>query len=157
LIGEAGNDRLAGGLGIDEMTGGSGRDAFVLDYNFATYDPTNPTTPDKITDFHVGSLHTSYASLDPESDRLDLSAALDAMGFTGTTALEAFGQGYLYVVQHGAAGEDGFGTTVYLGEFGDEFNGYRPAVAVADLVGVEAYELNCSGYVNGQYVSHFIV
>lgn len=107
-----------------------------------------------IRDFSLGAsitLQPRWAT----RDVIDLSAALDTSTFQGTTAYEAFSQGYVYLVQHGTPGEVGFGTTVYLDRNGsaDDY-GYQNDVALVDVQGVAARELS-TGY--GYYQGNFIV
>jgi len=63
LVGAAGNDRITGGTGADLLTGAAGADTFVY---LSTRD-----AGDSITDFV------------PATDRIDLSALLAAIGYTG--------------------------------------------------------------------------
>lgn len=67
LSGTAGDDRISGGIGADVLTGGAGADVFV-------YTSTRDGT-DIITDFVPGT------------DRIDLSALLANIGYTGNNAI----------------------------------------------------------------------
>ena len=67
LIGTAGDDRITGGPGADVLTGGAGADTFVY---LSTRDAS-----DRITDFM------------PATDRIDLSALLFSIGYTGSDAI----------------------------------------------------------------------
>ena len=64
LAGGAGDDTIYASQGNDVLTGGSGADQFVFG--------KEPWSPNRITDFTVGS------------DKLDLSALLQAAGYTGS-------------------------------------------------------------------------
>lgn len=141
LIGGGGNDRIEGGAGTDTLSGGEGRDIFVASLTaFAHHNPP----PDIVNDFDpTGSLR----------DAVDLRGVLALTSFTGTTVAQAFSQGYVYLVQHGVAGEDGFGTRVYVDKNGSAPDGhYTHAAAVMDLMGVAADQLGTNAY-----ASHFIV
>lgn len=67
LVGTAGDDRITGGIGSDVLTGGAGADTFV-------YTSTRDAL-DRITDFVPGT------------DRLDLQALLDSVGYSGHNAI----------------------------------------------------------------------
>lgn len=67
LVGTAGNDRITGGAGADLLTGGVGSDNFVY---LSTRD-----AGDRITDFSPGT------------DRIDLSALLASIGYSGSNAI----------------------------------------------------------------------
>jgi len=67
LVGTAGDDRLTGGAGADVLTGGAGADTFVYQ--------SMRDAGDRITDFSPGT------------DRIDLSALLASMGYTGSNAI----------------------------------------------------------------------
>ncbi|MBA4261984.1 MAG: hypothetical protein C0443_08235 [Comamonadaceae bacterium] len=67
LLGTAGNDRITGFAGADVLTGGAGADTFV-------YTSTRDAG-DRVTDFVPGT------------DRIDLSALLASMGYTGGNAV----------------------------------------------------------------------
>jgi len=67
LTGTAGDDRINGGVGADVLTGGAGADTFVY--------TSLRDAGDRITDFAPGT------------DRIDLSALLAAIGYTGSNAL----------------------------------------------------------------------
>lgn len=79
LVGTDGNDRIAGESGRDNITTGAGND--ILIYNSIV------DGGDIITDFEVGS------------DRIDLSAVLASLGYTGSDPLA---DGYVVVVPRGA-------------------------------------------------------
>jgi len=67
LVGTAGDDRITGGTGGDVLTGAAGADTFVY---LSTRD-----AGDRITDFVSGT------------DKIDLSALLTAIGYTGSDPL----------------------------------------------------------------------
>ena len=67
LMGTPGDDRITGGAGADVLTGGAGADTFVY---LSLRD-----AGDRITDFVPGT------------DRLDLSALLQSIGYTGADAM----------------------------------------------------------------------
>ena len=135
LIGDTGSDVLDGGFGRDVMFGGYGRDRFVISegglYDF-----------DTIRDFDANPF---------SGDVMDLRALFDKYtDFTGTTADQAWSQGYLYFVQHGNPGEAGFGTTVYIdpnGKAPDEptYYGQTYDIKVANLEGVSHSQISSSG------------
>jgi predicted extracellular nuclease len=64
LVGTAGDDRITGGIGADTLTGGAGADTFVYQ--------SIRDAGDRITDFL------------PATDRIDLSALLASIGYTGS-------------------------------------------------------------------------
>jgi Ca2+-binding RTX toxin-like protein len=139
MKGGNGNDTLVAGLGADIMIGGAGRDTFVVSGG-GHYGEL-----DRITDFQAGG---GYAV----RDLIDLRQALAGSDFTGHTALEAFQQGYIYLVQHGTPGEEGFGTMVMLDRNGSAPDyGYYSDVALVDLVGIAKDQLAI-----GYYGSNFI-
>ena len=68
------NDRVIGGAGADQMTGGTGNDVFVFSRDSATPDAPGSAT-DMITDFAIGG------------DRFDLGAfSLDLAGLQALLA-----------------------------------------------------------------------
>lgn len=67
LLGTAGDDRITGGAGADVLTGGAGADTFVYQ--------SIRDAGDRITDFVPGT------------DRIDLSALLASLGYTGSNAI----------------------------------------------------------------------
>lgn len=81
LIGGAGADTLNASQGPDVLTGGGGADAFAW--------AAQPWSPARITDFHAGE------------DRLDLSALLQAAGYSGT---DPVADGYVLLFDDGAGG-----------------------------------------------------
>ncbi len=144
LKGGDGHDTLVGGSGTDVMIGGAGRDTFVVSGSGGYY----YGGVDRVTDFQVGN--GAYYS---EFDRIDLREALASSTFTGTHAYEAFQQGYIYFVEHGTPGEEGFGTTVYMDRNGSAADyGYHVDVALVSLDGVAADSLRL-GYYNGHFIA----
>jgi Ca2+-binding RTX toxin-like protein len=123
LGGDKGDDVLEGGLGLDYLLGGSGADRFVLTENDAT---------DVIFEFSAA-----------EGDKIDIAALLDRFtDFAGTTAAQAFSQGYIYLVQHGTQGNTDFVTTVHVdpnggthgaGDFAAVELAYIPAADLTSL------------------------
>lgn len=143
LKGGDGNDTLVGGSGADVMVGGAGRDTFVVSGGGYYYGGI-----DRVTDFQVGT-GAYYSTF----DRIDLREALASSTFTGSTAYEAYQQGYLYFVEHGTPGEEGFGTTVYMDRNGSAPDyGYHVDVALVNLEGVAADALRI-GYYNGHFIA----
>ncbi|MBT9463109.1 ExeM/NucH family extracellular endonuclease [Hydrogenophaga sp.] len=67
LVGTAGDDHITGGAGADVITGNAGADTFI-------YTSTRDAA-DRITDFA------------PATDRIDISALLQGIGYTGSNAI----------------------------------------------------------------------
>ncbi len=67
LVGTPGDDRISGGAGADVITGNAGADTFI-------YTSTRDAA-DRITDFVPGT------------DRIDISALLQGIGYTGSNAI----------------------------------------------------------------------
>jgi predicted extracellular nuclease len=111
LVGTDGNDRITGGPGRDNITTEAGND--ILVYESVT------DGGDIVTDFEVGA------------DRIDLSALLTSLGYTGS---DPFTDGYVVVVPRGAL------TMVLLDTDGD--TGRSPARPFILLQGVGAAALN---------------
>ena len=143
LKGGDGNDVLVAGSGSDVMIGGAGRDTFVVHAS----SPYQYGPIDRITDFETGGAYYSTR------DIIDLREALAGSDFAGHTALEAFQQGYIYLVQHGTPGEEGFGTRVMLDRNGSapDYN-YHHDVALVDLVGIAKDQLHV-GYYGGNFIA----
>jgi hypothetical protein len=86
-------------------------------------------------------------------DMIKLGDALQGSTFTGTSAVEAFEQGYIYLVQNGQPGDENFGTTVYMDRNGHATDyHYHHDVALVKLEGIAANEL-----VVHYYNSNFIL
>ncbi|MCR5873950.1 type I secretion C-terminal target domain-containing protein [Phenylobacterium sp. J426] len=81
LIGGSGADTLHASQGPDVLTGGAGPDVFAW--------TVQPWSPARVTDFVVGE------------DRLDLSALLDAAGYTGS---DPVADGYVLLFDDGQGG-----------------------------------------------------
>ncbi|HEY8571475.1 Calx-beta domain-containing protein [Phenylobacterium sp.] len=81
LVGTANNDTLISSQGSDVLTGGGGADYFVFG--------KENWSPAKITDFVHGT------------DKIDLRALFDAVGYTGT---DPFAAGYMRLIDDGAGG-----------------------------------------------------
>jgi Ca2+-binding RTX toxin-like protein len=144
--GGAGNDQVDGGLGVDVLIGGEGRDVFIL--GFANSSPWGaPQAPDTIADFESGRGQPASAP----HDVIWLRDVLNGTTFRGTTVKQAFDQGYVYLVQHGSRGQEGFGTTVYIDRNGKAAD-IAPDLAVADVLGVGKDELTY-----GYYNPHFMM
>ena len=140
MKGGDGNDTLVAGSGADVMIGGAGRDTFVVTGS-GYYGGL-----DRITDFQAGG---GYAV----RDLIDLRQALAGSDFAGHTALEAFQQGYIYLVQHGTPGEEGFGTYVMMDRNGSAPDyGYYSDVALVDLAGIAKDQL-AIGYYGGNFIA----
>lgn len=150
LDGGTGSDVLDGGYGWDTMTGGAGRDLFV----YSEHATGAYADLDTITDFDGNPF---------SGDMIDLRQLFDKFtNFAGTTADQAWAQGYLYFVQHGNPGEAGFGTTVYIDRNGsapDEPGYYGAAadIAVVRLAGVSHSDI--SSYDGSHYglANNFLV
>lgn len=111
LVGSAGDDRLIGGGGADRLTGGLGADLFVYQ--------NSRDAADTITDFSPGS------------DKLDLSALLQSLGWNGSDAVS---EGWLRVI------DSAQGAVVQIDSDGPaSANSWRP---LATLTGVSAAQLN---------------
>jgi len=142
LGGGDGSDRLEGGRGLDTLAGGAGRDYFVAGFSGSGW-PGQNHQPDIVTDWNPFNY-----------DSIDLRAVLDQTLFTGSKVAEAFGQGYVYLVQHGVYGDPDYRTTVHI-----DYNGAaadlasRPDVAVFDLVGIGIHQLNTTS----DYIANFLV
>jgi Ca2+-binding RTX toxin-like protein len=140
LNGSFGNDVLDGGTGSNYLIGGAGRDVFVISErpHQGPYYPEYNT----IADFNGNPF---------SGDTIDLRQLFDKYtNFTGTTADQAWAQGYLYFVEHGKPGEAGFGTTVYIdpnGKAPDEpsYYGIPYDIRVVDLAGVAHSQISSSG------------
>jgi Ca2+-binding RTX toxin-like protein len=97
LNGGAGDDVLNGGGGPDFLFGGEGADRFVISER-------DGFSPELITDFSPD-----------QGDKIDLVKLLNEhTNFTGTTAAEAFSQGYIYFVQYGTPGPWGASDSDYF-------------------------------------------
>lgn len=140
MHGQGGDDFLDGGRGRDTLSGGSGADTFYFagaDYNASMF--VVPSM-DTITDFERGI------------DKIDLRTVMDLTNYAGSSASEAIAQGYIYFVQHGTAGQPGFGTTVYVDKDGGT---HSPAQilavfdqeAIVDLKGVAANQLAAGDFI----------
>lgn len=154
LSGGGGGDVLVGGRGHDVLTGGAGIDrfAFTAADVITLAHNAGPLTwfsesyeTDRITDFAPGGVAGRPREI------LNLASLIaDKTDFAGTSSAEAVAQGYIYWVQHGAPGQPGFGTTVYVDRDGGTHQP-NPALAgadfaVADLDGVAAAELGADNF-----------
>jgi len=158
ILGGSGADLIEGGTGADTLTGGADADTFVFTEAAKTTGSVpivNPITgqqgtitvqvsvTDKITDFQTGQVKSGglfeFGTQPGVSDKLDFSSLIDARtNFAGTTALQAFQQGYIYLVQHGTEGQPGFGTTVMLDLNGGAHTDAANNFAIVDLEGVRS-------------------
>lgn len=145
MKGGEGGDTLVAGSGFDTMIGGAGRDIFVVNAGGYHYGGL-----DRITDFEARSSAGHYPV---RMDMIKLGEALQGSTFAGTSAVEAFQQGYIYLKQTGQPGDEDFGTTVYMDRNGHAADyGYYSDVALVKLDGVAANEL-----VVHYYNSNFIL
>ncbi len=147
LDGGAGSDRMDGGKGQDTLTGGEGRDYFSslpedLSWNAHSH------AWDVITDFNP------YGSTD--RDCIDLRLIMDQTTFTGTTAQQAYDQGYLRLSQYQHIDDYGnvtHGTIIVVDKNGSEANVRGAGIAnVFMLEGVQTHELSFTAF-----AGHFLV
>lgn len=110
LTGGAGNDTITGGLSADVITGGAGADTFVY--------TRMSDAGDRITDFVPGT------------DRIQLAAALAAVGYTGSNA---FGDGFVKLVNTAA------GLSLQIDTDGNA--GPAPGRPLTTLTGVSAAQI----------------
>jgi Ca2+-binding RTX toxin-like protein len=145
LNGGDGTDRLDGGKGRDVLTGGGGRDVFVADLNGNAWNSNN-YQPDVVTDFTGGY---SYGR-----DQVDLGPILAKTLFAGSSAYEAYQQGFVYLTAYYDPATSTYGTRVMVDHNGHapDLGGGMGDIAVLELQGVSPSELSFYGY-NG----HFIV
>jgi len=147
LDGGAGSDRIDGGKGMDTLTGGEGRDFFVAGPDDVAWNAHSHAW-DVITDFNP------YGSTD--RDCIDLRLIMDQTSFTGTTAQEAYEQGYLRLSQYQRiddAGNITYGTVIVVDKNGDAPQTHGEGVAnVFLLEGVQSHELSFTAF-----ASHFLV
>ncbi|HVA13796.1 MAG TPA: type I secretion C-terminal target domain-containing protein [Stellaceae bacterium] len=110
ITGGIGNDTLVAGHGADVLTGGGGSDTFVF--------PVLPWNSGQITDFH------------PATDKIDLTGALGAIGYTGSNPIA---DGYVAFVAVGGS------TNVYV----DSHNPSNPGLTlITTLDGVSPASLS---------------
>lgn len=143
-----GADRIEGFEGADRLTGGKGADEF--EYSAEDFIPGTVTIAGFPIGIDVFEMDTITDFNGAAGDKIDLAALFfSASSFSGTPA-DAVNNGYVYWVQHGAVGQPGFGTTVYV-----DLNGGAHTVmdslfgqnfALADLEGVAANQLNSSHF-----------
>jgi Ca2+-binding RTX toxin-like protein len=140
-----GRDVFVGGRGSDTMVGGADTDTFKFNASDLVtvphpifYGQTYQTVEmDRILDFNA-----------PQGDRIDLMSLLDeATNFYGGSAQDAVSQGYLYWVQHGNPGEEGYGTTIYLDRNGFGADSAVGDIAVVDLAGVGADQIGAQQFI----------
>jgi Ca2+-binding RTX toxin-like protein len=145
--GGAGSDRIEGGKGVDTLIGGEGRDFFMSRPDEVVWHAHSHQW-DVVTDFNP------YGSTD--RDCIDLRLILDQTTFTGTTAQQAYDQGYLSLSQYQRIDENGNitrGTIIVADSNGSEPQ-YRGA-GVANvflLEGVQTHELSFT-----TFAGHFLV
>ena len=139
---------LDGGAGPDTLTGGAGRDLFLIN------DMSFGDGGDFIVDFEPHS----PAGNDFLGDTIDISALMDQFtSFTGTNADQAWAQGYLYFKSYGEQGTPYFGTSVYIDLNGRAPDGEIPDFQVARLNQVAPDQLGAIGQEFFGYSHHFIV
>ena len=147
VSGNAGNDRIDGGKGQDTLTGGAGRDHFMAGPDDVAWNAHSHAC-DVITDFNP------YGSVDRDS--IDLRLIMDATEFTGTTAQEAYDQGFLRLQQYQRIDEAGnvtHGTIVVVDKNGSAPQHHGEGVAnVFLLEGVQMHELSFTAF-----AGHFLV
>jgi Ca2+-binding RTX toxin-like protein len=146
LDGGAGDDRMDGGKGQDRLTGGEGRDYFIANPGDLSWN-AHAHAWDVITDFTPGGW---------PRDCIDLRLIMDATTFTGTTAQQAYDQGYLKLSQYQRIDEDGtvtHGTIIVVDKNGAEPEYRGQGVAnVFLLEGVQTHEISFTAF-----ASHFLV
>jgi len=151
VYGGFGNDVIYGDRGSDLMAGGGGRDTFV--FTERPFQGYYYSERDVITDFNGNPF---------SGDKIDLRQLFDKYtNFTGTTADQARGQGYLYFVEQAGPGGAGFGTTVYIdpnGNAADPSSPYVPHdMAVVHLEGVSRSQISSIGSEFYGYQYNFLV
>jgi Ca2+-binding RTX toxin-like protein len=146
LDGGAGSDRMDGGKGQDTLTGGEGRDFFMASPDDVAWNAHSHQW-DIITDFTPGGW---------PRDCIDLRLIMDQTSFTGTTAQQAYDQGYLSLSQYQRIDEDGtitHGTIIVVDKNGSEPEYHGQGVAnVFLLEGVQTHEISFTAF-----ASHFLV
>jgi len=137
LDGGAGADVLEGNRGADVMTGGAGRDKFYVGQSW--YAPFEGRPEDVITDFNP-------ARVGAHQDKIGLGYALIATDFFNgnATVADAFAQGYVQLYQHGAQGQPGFGTSIWIDSNGAQWGG--DFYCIADVAGVPLQLLNTADH-----------
>jgi hypothetical protein len=133
------------------MSGGAGRDTFVF-----------TDRPLQGYYYHERDIITDFNGNPFSGDKIDLRALFDKYtNFTGTTADQAWAQGYLYLVERDPA-DAGFGTTVYIDPNGNAADGSTPYgmahdIAVVHLEGTSRSSI--SSYDGSSYglSSNFLV
>lgn len=147
LDGGAGIDRIDGGKGGDTLTGGEGRDFFTAGPGDVAWNAHSHQW-DVITDFNP------HGSTD--RDCIDLRLILDQTSFTGTTAQQAYDEGYLRLSQYQRiddAGNITYGTIIVVDKNGSESQTHGEGIAnVFLLEGVQTHELSFTAY-----AGHFLV
>lgn len=147
LDGGAGSDRLDGGKGQDTLTGGEGRDYFIAGADDVAWNAHSHVW-DVVTDFNP------YGSTD--RDCLDLRLVMDQTTFTGTTAQQAYDQGYLRLSLYQHFDDQGnvtYGTIVVVDRNGAEANVHGAGIAnVFLLEGVQPSEISFTAF-----AGHFLV
>jgi Ca2+-binding RTX toxin-like protein len=145
--GGAGSDRIEGGKGVDTLSGGEGRDFFMSRPDEVVWNGHSHQW-DVVTDFNP------YGSTD--RDCIDLRLILDQTTFTGTTAQQAYDQGYLSLSQYQRIDENGnitHGTIIVVDKNGSESQYHGEGVAnVFLLEGVQTHELSFT-----TFAGHFLV
>jgi Ca2+-binding RTX toxin-like protein len=148
LDGGAGVDRLEGGKGMDTLTGGEGRDFFLARPDEVAWNAHSHVW-DVITDFNP------YGSAD--RDCIDLRLLMDQTQFTGTTAQQAYEQGFLRLSQYQRIDDNGnitHGTVIVVDQNGSASNGHGGAgiANVFLLEGVQTHEMSFTAF-----AGHFLV
>ncbi len=159
LLGGSGHDTIVGGRGSDELTGGTDSDVFIFTQTETAQVPftingqvgsLKVSVFDRITDFDTAGTDHDFIDV---SALLDNETSFSLPNFTGSAAVaasRAINDGYIYFVQHGTAGEPGFGTKVMIDVNGTVNGGSHSTlanVAIADLDGVAANQLNPSQFI----------
>ncbi len=151
LNGGSGHDTIVGGRGSDTLTGGADSDVFIFTQTETAQVPftingqvgsLKVSVFDRITDFDTSGADRDFIDV---SSLLANESSFSYLGYAPTAAFQALYEGYIYFVQHGAAGEPGFGTTVMI-DFNGTVNGGSHStladVAIADLDGVAKDQLD---------------
>lgn len=121
LIGGSGNDVLDGGIGSDTMIGGTGNDTYTID-----------ASTDRVFEYTGGGIDTIRSAVAKDL-RLDWTAQVEGLAYTGSTAATLYGNALGNQITSGSATADrlygfdgndtlngGSGTDTMVGGLGDD-------------------------------------